>query len=64
MVAEMTTPISVGEWNVMVARRHEHLGHCPIVGGRCMGEKCELWMVDSLECAIARIAKSIVAEAE
>ncbi|MBA7618368.1 hypothetical protein ES703_25693 [subsurface metagenome] len=56
--------ISVGEWNVQVARRHEHLLYCPITGGRCRGEKCELWMVDTLECAIVGIAKSITTNGE
>lgn len=59
MAMSMTDQRSlVGEWNVQVARRHEHLLFCPITGNKCRGEKCELWMADTLECAIVRIAKS------
>lgn len=55
----MTASVSVAEWNAQVARRHEHLGHCPITGEKCKGEACELWMVDTLECALVGIAKGL-----
>lgn len=55
----MTTPISVGEWSVIVAHRHEHLLECPITGKKCGGEKCELWSVTDLECGLLGIAKAI-----
>ena len=58
----MTTPVSVGGWNVQVARRHEHLLDCPITGKKCRGEACELWMVDTLECAIVGIAKGLTTD--
>lgn len=60
----MTTPISVGKWNVQVARRHEHLLFCPVTRERCRGEGCEWWDVEKLECAVIRGAKSIATEAE
>lgn len=57
----MTAPISIVEWGVQVARRHEHLLACPITRDKCTGEQCELWMADTLECAVVRIAKGLAA---
>lgn len=48
----MTTPISVGKWNVQVARRHEHLLFCPVIRDKCRGEKCEWWDTTTLRCAV------------
>lgn len=55
----MTTPISVGEWNALVARRHERLLFCPVTHEKCKGEACEWWDVEELGCAGIRVAKSI-----